>query len=33
MPRSVNARASQFQLTDNERLLRDLAYPLIEPPH
>jgi hypothetical protein len=26
-------RASQFQLTDNERQLRDLAYPLIEPPH
>ena len=30
---SVGLRASQFQLTDNERLLRDLAYPLIEPPH
>ncbi|MFL6818939.1 MAG: hypothetical protein ACJ8EF_13450 [Bradyrhizobium sp.] len=30
---SVGVRASQFQLTDNERLLRDLAYPLIEPPH
>lgn len=30
---SVRLRASQFQLTDNERLLRDLAYPLIEPPH
>ena len=30
---SVALRASQFQLTDNERLLRDLAYPLIEPPH
>jgi len=30
---SVGARASQFQLTDNERRLRDLAYPLIEPPH
>jgi len=29
---SVGLRASQFQLTDNERLLRDLAYPLIEPP-
>ena len=26
-------RASEFQLTDNERLLRDLAYPFIEPPH
>jgi hypothetical protein len=30
---SVGASASQFQLTDGERLLRDLAYPLIEPPH
>jgi hypothetical protein len=30
---SVGLRASQFQLTDSERLLRDLAYPLIEPPH
>src|SRR4030088_2988747 len=30
---SVGLRTSQFQLTDNERLLRDLAYPLIEPPH
>jgi len=30
---SVGARASQYQLTDKERLLRDLAYPLIEPPH
>ena len=30
---SVGLRASQFQLTENERLLRDLAYPLIEPPH
>jgi hypothetical protein len=30
---SVGLRASQFQLTDNEQLLRDLAYPLIEPPH
>jgi hypothetical protein len=30
---SIGAHASQFQLTDNERLLRDLAYPLIEPPH
>ena len=30
---SVGLRASQFQLTDKERLLRDLAYPLIEPPH
>jgi hypothetical protein len=30
---SVGVSSSQFQLTDNERLLRDLAYPLIEPPH
>jgi hypothetical protein len=30
---SVGLHASQFQLTDQERLLRDLAYPLIEPPH
>jgi hypothetical protein len=30
---SVGLRASQFQLTDGERQLRDLAYPLIEPPH
>ncbi len=30
---SVGLPASQFQLTDNERLLRDLAHPLIEPPH
>jgi hypothetical protein len=30
---SVGLNASQFQLTDNERQLRDLAYPLIEPPH
>jgi len=30
---SVGLRESQFQLTDNERQLRDLAYPLIEPPH
>ena len=30
---SVGLRASSFQLTDNERQLRDLAYPLIEPPH
>src|SRR6202035_3354617 len=29
----VGLPASQFQLSDNERLLRDLAYPLIEPPH
>jgi hypothetical protein len=30
---SIGMRASQFQLTENERTLRDLAYPLIEPPH
>jgi hypothetical protein len=30
---SVKLRPSQFQLTDNERQLRDLAFPLIEPPH
>jgi hypothetical protein len=30
---SVGLPASQYQLTDKERLLRDLAYPLIEPPH
>jgi hypothetical protein len=30
---SVGLKASQFQLTDNERQLRDQAYPLIEPPH
>ncbi|WP_027550482.1 hypothetical protein [Bradyrhizobium sp. Cp5.3] len=29
---SVGLRASQFQLTEEERQLRDLAYPLIEPP-
>src|SRR5258708_24530091 len=30
---SVGGRPSQFQLTDDERQLRDYAYPLIEPPH
>jgi hypothetical protein len=30
---SIGLQPSRFQLTDNERLLRDLAYPLIEPPH
>ena len=30
---SVGITASQFQLTEAERQLRDLAYPLIEPPH
>ena len=32
-PSSVGLAPSQFQLTENERQLRDLAYPLIEPPH
>lgn len=30
---SVGLPASQFQLTDVERQLRDQAYPFIEPPH
>src|ERR1700709_1996670 len=30
---SVGLTASQFQLTENERQLRDFAFPLIEPPH
>jgi hypothetical protein len=30
---SVGIAPSQFQLTDDERQLRDYAYPLIEPPH
>jgi hypothetical protein len=30
---SVGLRASEFELTDGERQMRDLAYPLIEPPH
>lgn len=30
---SVGIPPSGFQLTDEERLLRDYAYPLIEPPH
>ncbi len=29
---SVGLNSSQFQLTDEERQLRDLAYPMIEPP-
>jgi hypothetical protein len=29
---SLGMKASQFQLTDEERQLRDLAYPMIEPP-
>jgi hypothetical protein len=30
---SVGLKASAFQLTDQERSLRDQSYPLIEPPH
>jgi len=30
---SIGLKASQFQLTDGERQLRDYAYPLIEAPH
>lgn len=30
---SLGKRASQFQLTDEERNLRDIAYYFIEPPH
>lgn len=30
---SLGIEASHFQLSDHERQLRDLAYPLIEPPH
>jgi hypothetical protein len=30
---SVGKPASNFQLTDDEHRLRDLAYPFIEPPH
>jgi hypothetical protein len=30
---STGRRASDFQLTDGERTLRDLAYGFIEPPH
>jgi hypothetical protein len=29
---SVGLKSSQFQLTDEERQLRDLAFPMIEPP-
>jgi hypothetical protein len=31
--RGPNSKLSSHQLTDDERLLRDLAYPLIEPPY
>jgi hypothetical protein len=30
--RAIGAPISRFPLTDEERLMRDLAYPLIEPP-
>ena len=30
---SIGMKASQFQLTEGERQMRDLAYPFIEPPH
>jgi len=30
---AVPGKPSSFHLTDDERLLRDLAYPLIEPPY
>ena len=30
---SIGLHSSRFQLTDPERQLRDLAYPLVEPPH
>jgi hypothetical protein len=30
---SVGEPASRFDLTDDERLLRDLGYPLLEPPY
>jgi hypothetical protein len=29
---SIGLRPSEFQLTDGEKAMRDLAYPLIEPP-
>lgn len=29
---SIGLKSSHFQLTENERQLRDLAYPMIEPP-
>jgi hypothetical protein len=31
--RDANVAISQYPLTDEERLLRDFAYPLIEPPY
>jgi hypothetical protein len=30
---SIGERPSEFRLTDDERRLRDLAYPLIQPPY
>ena len=30
---SAGRKASSFELTDDERALRDLAYPLIDPPY
>lgn len=30
---SIGQPSSRFQLSENERQLRDLAYPLVEPPH
>jgi len=30
---SIGGRPSEFLLTDNEQRLRDLAYPLIQPPY
>jgi hypothetical protein len=29
---SIGRQPSRFQLTDSERMLRDLAYPMVEPP-
>ncbi|MDB5619953.1 hypothetical protein [Tardiphaga sp.] len=30
---SIGLRPSEFNLTDGEKMMRDLAFPLIEPPH
>jgi len=32
-PKAIGGPGSNFDLTEDERLLRDLAYPLIEPPY
>src|SRR4029450_10558454 len=32
-PASGGPKPARFHLTENERQLRDLAYPLIDPPH